>query len=285
MFSSSQAPLISVIVTTKNRITLLPRAIASILNQDWPSIELVVVDDGSDVPVVLPTSDTRARIIRNEVSAGLPEARNIGFRACKGEFFCMLDDDDWYLPGKLSTQARYLMEHPDVDLVFSRVVVRDGAGKERKYLEDGHLHTPEINLMAFNVIHPSSVMFRRGVFDMVQFEPKIRKFEDTLFFNRLCFTVKTAYLPVDVSIWMQDGRPDQLTRVFFDRNFINFKIVCQGLDDILQRYPKARRLYYSRLAFQALRCRLFGEAFEAARKALFASGRNQSNQTDLGFSA
>jgi glycosyltransferase involved in cell wall biosynthesis len=264
----SNTPLISVVITTKNRMTLLPRAIRSVLDQNWPALELIVVDDGSDVPVAAPTTDPRVRVIRNEVSVGIAEARNIGFRAGKGEFLCMLDDDDWYLPGKMEHQARYLLEHPATDLVFSRVIVRDGAGQERRYLPAEHVHTPELNLQAFNVIHPSSVLFRRKVLEQVEFEPRIRKYEDTLFFNRCCFTVQTAYLPIDVAIWMQDGRPDQLTRVFYDRNFLNFRIVCQGLHDILVRYPRARRLYYGRLAFQALRCRRIVDSLKAAATAI-----------------
>jgi hypothetical protein len=150
--------------------------------------------------------------------------------------------------------------------------VRDGSGAERYYLTTDHVHTPEINLIAYNVIHPSSVMFRREVFDKVQFEPRIKKYEDTLFFNRLCFTVSTAFLPADVSVWMQDGRPDQLTRVFYYRNFVAFRLVCEGLRDVLRRYPQARRKYYGRLAFQAMRCGRIFASIKAAGSAfgLFA---------------
>jgi glycosyltransferase involved in cell wall biosynthesis len=260
-------PLASVVVTTKNRIALLPRAIQSVLEQTWRSLELIVVDDGSDVPVALPTADPRARIIRNEVSKGVGEARNIGFRAATGEFFCMLDDDDWYLPGKLECQLNYLLEHPKVDMVFSRVVVRDAAGQDRYYFPIDHVHSPEINLRAFNLIHTSSVLFRRKVFDKVQFDPRIKKYEDTLFYNLVCFAFETAYLPIDVAVWMQDGRPDQLTRVIYDRNFVNFRLVCDGLYDVLRRYPAALRQYYGRLAYQALRCGRIGESIKAAATA------------------
>jgi glycosyltransferase involved in cell wall biosynthesis len=225
---------------------------------------VIVVDDGSDIPVVLPTADPRVRLLRNDVSKGISEARNTGFRAARGHFFSILDDDDWFLPGKLQRQLDYLREHPEIDLVFSRVIVRDGAGEERRYLTSDHVHSPEINLRAFNVIHPASVLFRRRVFETIQFEPNIKKYEDTLFFNRVCFTFQTAYLPIDVAVWMQDGRPDQLTKVFYDRNFQNFRAVCNGLHDILRGNHAAKRQYYGRLAFQALRCGRLGESARAA---------------------
>lgn len=260
-------PLVSVVITTKNRIDLLPRSVRSVLEQTWPALELIVVDDGSEIPAVLPGNDPRARLVRHDVSKGLCEARNLGFRLARGQFFCMLDDDDWYLPDKLENQVHYLMENPGIDLVFSRVRVRDAAGVERYYLSADHVHTPRINLMAYNVIHPSSALFRREVFDKVQFEPRIGKYEDTLFFNRLCYTVSTAFLSADVSVWMQDGRPDQLTRVLYDRNFVAFRLVCEGLRDILRTCPSARRKYYGRLAFQAMRCGRVFAAIQAAGNA------------------
>lgn len=263
-----ELPLISVVITTKNRHNLLPRSIRSVLDQTWRSLELIVVDDGSDVPAVIPTDDPRVRLIRHETSQGLCNSRNDGFRSAKGDFFCMLDDDDWYLPTKLEQQLKYLQEHPEIDLVFSRVIVRDAEGHDRYFLPENHVHSPEINLDAYNVIHPSSVLFRRKVFDAVQFEPRIKKYEDTLFFNRICFTFATAFLSIDVAVWMQDGRPDQLTRVFYDRNYAAFRIVCEQLDDILRQHPAARRRYYGRLAFQAARCGRLGGFLSAATRAL-----------------
>jgi hypothetical protein len=81
---------------------------------------------------------------------------------------------------------------------------------------------------------------------------------------------------------MQDGRPDQLTRVFYDRNYMNFSIVCEGLRDILLRYPEARSQYYSRLAYQALRCGRIVESVKAAAAAFISLGNQQTGHTVLG---
>ena len=259
--------MISVIITTKNRITLLPRAIQSVLGQTWTDVEIIVVDDGSDVPVELPTTDPRVRLIRNEKSQGVGEARNIGFRQATGQYFCILDDDDWYLPEKLERQLDFLRSHPEIDLVFSRVIMRNPMNEESHFLPLDHVHTPEINLYAFNVIHPGSVLFRRSVFDKIQFSPRLKKYEDTLFFNQICFAFQTAFLPLDVSVWMRDDRSDQLSLRVNKANYDNFSIVCEGLDDVLRQHPQIRRLYYKRLAWQALRCGHVGGVLRAAGKA------------------
>ncbi len=254
--------MVSVVITTKNRQQLLPRAIESVLSQTYPDLEVIVVDDGSDRPVTWTGSDPRVRILRNDKSVGLSAARNRGFAEAGGEYFCMLDDDDFYFPDKLEKQVAYLEANPGIDLVFSQVAVQDAEGNRRHYLADNHVHDARINLLAYNVIHPASVLFRRGVFEKIQFEPRIKKYEDTLFFNRVCINFATAYLPMDAAVWMQDGRPDQLTRVFYKRNFDNFKIVCEGLADTINADAELRKKYYGRLGFQAIRC---GYLFEAAR--------------------
>lgn len=257
-------PTVSVVITTKNRHELLPRAIDSVLAQTWKGLEVIVVDDGSDEPAQYHGTDSRVRVIRNEQSKGLSGARNVGFRAARGQFFAMLDDDDWYLPDKLETQLRYLREHPEVDLVFSRVVVQDATGTRRHYLTLNHVHDPDINLRAFNVIHPASCLYRRHIFDAVPFEERVRKYEDTLFFNLVCVRFRTAYLPGDVAIWMQDGRPDQLTKVHFRKNYDSFRVVCEKLSETIGRNRELARLYYGRLGYQALRCMEFGEAARCA---------------------
>lgn len=260
--------MVSVVITTKNRQHLLPRAIESVLTQSDPDVEVIVVDDGSDQPATYNGESEKLTIIRNEQSVGVSAARNIGFRAAKGDYFALLDDDDFYFPDKIKRQREYLESHPDIALVFSRVVVQDAAGNRRCYLAENHVHTTEINLEAFNVIHPASVLFRRFVFDHIQFDHALKKYEDTLFFNQVCLEFQTAYLPMDAAVWMQDGRPDQLTRVFYKRNYDNFRIVCSRLAGYLTTRPRSRRRYYGRLAIQALRCGYLGATAHSLLRAM-----------------
>lgn len=101
-------PLISVYMPTKNRGPLLSRAIDSVLAQDYPNFELVVVDDGStdDTEQVLKQyqqNSQRVRYFRHESSQGAAAARNLAIRESKGKFVTGIDDDDWFLPHRLSS--------------------------------------------------------------------------------------------------------------------------------------------------------------------------------------
>lgn len=95
-------PLVSAIITTKNRSDLLPRAIDSVLNQTFGNIELIVIDDGSTdetQDVIVEYQEKHSIIsIRNEESVGACRARNQGIEKASGEYIAGLDDDDeWHL--------------------------------------------------------------------------------------------------------------------------------------------------------------------------------------------
>ena len=94
-------------------------AIRSVLNQDYPNIELVVVDDGSQdgTPEAAEQFDSRVKVLRQK-NAGPAAARNRGIAAASGDFIAFLDADDVWLPGKVSLQVQYLQDHPAAGVVF-----------------------------------------------------------------------------------------------------------------------------------------------------------------------
>src|SRR4051794_426070 len=107
---SPVAPDVSVVIPTKDRPVLVGRAVASALSQEGPSVEVIVVDDGSApdaasaVQEVCAQAADRVRYVRNDESIGNPASRNRGLDEATGRLFCTLDDDDEFLPGKLPAQ-------------------------------------------------------------------------------------------------------------------------------------------------------------------------------------
>lgn len=99
-------PLVSAIITTKNRAEILPRAIDSVINQTYKNIEIIVIDDGStdQTPTVIAEYQKKQSLtlIRNEESVGACQARNQGIERAKGEFIAGLDDDDEWHPERIS---------------------------------------------------------------------------------------------------------------------------------------------------------------------------------------
>jgi glycosyltransferase involved in cell wall biosynthesis len=114
-------PLISIILPTYNRATLLPRAIDSVLAQSFQDWELIIWDDGSTdntSAVVQAYQDARIRYDSDE-NRGAAYARNRALEHARAELIAFLDSDDEWLPGKLEIQAAVMARHPEVELLFT----------------------------------------------------------------------------------------------------------------------------------------------------------------------
>lgn len=169
-------PVVSVVIPTYNRAAILPRTLRSVLAQTERDIEVLVVDDGSTDgtdELVAGYADPRVRYLPQPRNAGVGAARNRGLREARGEFIAFLDDDDEWLPTKLSRQLACFAHAPDnVGLVYSGVEDHDGAGGVvvRTPTHRGWVYQ---DLLLTNVLHGggSNVMIRRcavaaaGLFD------------------------------------------------------------------------------------------------------------------------
>lgn len=118
---STQAslPLVTVIVPTYNCARFLPEALNSILAQQYPNLEIIVVDDGSSdgSADIAETYGSPVRVIRQE-NQGPAAARNRAAKEAKGEYFAFLDGDDIWLPEKLKVQVEHLLAHPEIGVVY-----------------------------------------------------------------------------------------------------------------------------------------------------------------------
>jgi glycosyltransferase involved in cell wall biosynthesis len=100
-------PLVSVITSSYNGEKTIKRALESILNQTYPNIELIVVDDGSTdntSGVIKSIEDKRIHLIQHKANINVAAGRNTGIRAAKGEYIAFLDDDDEWISNKLMMQ-------------------------------------------------------------------------------------------------------------------------------------------------------------------------------------
>ena len=109
-------PLVTIGLTCFNAEETIARAVASALAQDWPRIEVIIVDDHStDQSVAIAENaiagDSRIRVVRHGRNAGSAGARNTVLAEAKGEFIAFFDDDDESLPGRVSAQLKILREY------------------------------------------------------------------------------------------------------------------------------------------------------------------------------
>jgi hypothetical protein len=120
---------VSVVMPTRDRAELLPRAIASVRAQSHANFELIVVDDASvdETPAVIAAiDDPRVRSLRMAEATGGSGARNAGLRAARGELVAYLDDDNLMAPLWLRAVAWAFEREPCAALLYGALVLDDG---------------------------------------------------------------------------------------------------------------------------------------------------------------
>lgn len=101
---------VSVVIPTYNRsLSILKNAINSVLNQKYPTYEIIIIDDNKDDNLLLSESikefcSANNLIYIRSFGVGAARARNIGIKIAKGDFIAFLDDDDVWIPNKLAAQ-------------------------------------------------------------------------------------------------------------------------------------------------------------------------------------
>lgn len=164
---------VSVIIPTyKNRGGLVS-SIESVLEQDYEGLnEIIVVDDNDpqseyrrDTEKLMYSFSDSPRVlyIKHESNKNGAAARNTGIKASKGDYIAFLDDDDIFLPGKISKQVEYLDTHPEHDLVYC-LAKGNKYGASQRVLEGNC--AKDILLLQSNFFTPS-LMFRREALEQL----------------------------------------------------------------------------------------------------------------------
>ncbi|MBI5240006.1 MAG: glycosyltransferase [Elusimicrobia bacterium] len=204
-------PLLSVIVPAYDMAAFTRLTVESLLAQDYPALEIIVVDDGSkdDTPAVLASFGGRIRSLR-QANGGASRARNHGFSVSRGEFVAFADCDDLWEPRKARRAAQYLREHPQAGMVHSHAYWIDAAGRivgPRSFppRPSGRIFS---SLVLGNQINNSTPVMRRSVFE------RAGGWDESIF------------IPADWDLWLRLAReaevgfiPEVLSRSRLTSNF------------------------------------------------------------------
>jgi glycosyltransferase involved in cell wall biosynthesis len=121
----------SVVTVSFNQRQYLEEALASVLGQDYPAIEYIVVDPGStdgSRELILGFRDRLASIVF-EPDQGAADGLNKGFQRASGDIFGFLNSDDVLLPGAMKAVSRAFEQNPDCDIVMGNGFIVDAGGK------------------------------------------------------------------------------------------------------------------------------------------------------------
>lgn len=183
---------ISVIIPTYNREKTILRALQSVLDQTYSSLEVLVIDDcstDSTADIVKSVSDERVRYIALEKNGGPSNARNVGVQMVSGEWIAFQDSDDCWHKNKLEMQMAYAKEYSEFAMVYCMSM---------NYFQDGralvipHEPLPDImegsmmyTLLQRNVIDTPTMLIKRECFlEAGGFDVTYRALEDWEFVLR-----------------------------------------------------------------------------------------------------
>lgn len=172
-----EPPLVTVVIPAYNREHMLGEAIANVLEQGYPALDLIVVDDGStDGTADVARSHPQARLF-DQPNSGPAQARNRGIINARGDYIAFLDSDDLWPRGMLALLVQALDDDPETDVVMGwpQLARRLGPG-EYEY---------EGNPVEGFPSYITGTVFRREVFSRVGlFDADLRFGEDNDWFER-----------------------------------------------------------------------------------------------------
>ncbi len=220
----SDTPLVSVVTATYNMGRYVREAVDSVLAQDWPALEVIVVDDGStdDTAAALAAyeGEPRVRVIR-QANAGQTAAKNAGLRAARGAYVGFCDADNAWLPGKLARQVPLLEAAPAAAVAYGDIVLMDSDGRPlpappvRRHGGRITRHLLLENFVTFN----TALVRRRVLEELGGFDASLRMAIDYDLWLRISTRWEFLYLPEPLAryrIW--GGQMSHRT----DERFANF---------------------------------------------------------------
>ncbi len=155
MTSHTPIPLVTIVTPSFNQATFLEATIRSVLEQDYPRIEYIIVDGGStDGSVdIIKKYEGRLGWWVSEQDKGQTDAINKGFNRAKGDILAWLNSDDTYNPKAVGEAVKFLMDNPEVAMVYADCNFIDEAGgvigkfksaqTDHRKLRQGYVHIPQ----------------------------------------------------------------------------------------------------------------------------------------------
>jgi glycosyltransferase involved in cell wall biosynthesis len=189
---------VTIVTPSFNQAAFLPATIESVLAQDYPAVEYIVIDGGStdgSVAIIERYANRLAGWL-SESDTGQTEAINKGFAQAHGEILAWINSDDVYRPGAVREAVAFLQAHPDVGMVYGDADYIDGAGRaigrfpaaatDYHRLRRGYVHIPQ-----------QSAFFRARLWQMIgPLDPSFYFAMDYDLWVRIASVALVRYVPL-----------------------------------------------------------------------------------------
>ena len=189
-------PEISVITPSFNQGAFLERTIKSVLDQNYPNLQYMIIDGGStdDSVSIIKTYESKLAYWVSEPDRGQADAINKGLRRATGEWVAWQNSDDIYYPGVFHQLAKTAGLHPDVDLIIGNLMLIDATDHP---LRDLHYVRPTYNSLVAEgmVLANQAAFWRRSLHDRIGYLDEAKNYSlDYEWFLRLMKACKARHV-------------------------------------------------------------------------------------------
>lgn len=243
-------PLVSIIIPTFNRATLIGKALDSVINQTYTHWECLVIDDGStddSMPILEHYHDLDARVKvykRNREPKGAPTCRNIGLHHAQGDYIIFLDSDDYLLPFCLLQRVKHIQQFPEQHfLVFPMGEEKDGTVIKR---EIPHNNDYLVNFLSANL--PWQTMcpiWKKSFLIMLHgFTEGYPRFNDPELMIRALLVEQVTFKVFNDTRFDCVHYPSPKVNIQFKNN--TYKSMCLLIPDIVECLEKSKKMHFKK---------------------------------------
>ena len=258
-----EIPLVTIVTPSYEQARFLEETILSVLNQDYPKIEYIIIDGGSqDGSVdIIRKYENRLAFWVSEPDRGQADAINKGWERATGEYIGWLNSDDLLLPGAISEAVDFLDKNPNVGFVFGDLLIVDS---ERKVID--HQCYKDFNI--YDIIRTAGFisqpgnLFRRSLYENIGPLDVTLHFQlDLDYWIRAGLACKVGYIRKNLACFRQHPASKTGSKVY------------KAGDDIQRIYQKIFSQSYLPERLLKLKNESFSNAFLYAAVTYFYSGR------------
>lgn len=226
---------VSVIMSVFDGEAHLPRAVDSILGQDFGDFEFIIVDDGSTDGTLkilqdYAKRDSRVRLIENAGNEGLAASLNKAIEAARSPLLARQDADDYSRPERLSAQVKFMDEHEEIGVLgcIAELVTDDGRSLGPYTQPENHPGIVWTLATGFNAIaHPSAMMRKNLIQAAGGYDAALRVAQDYDLWCRLVGRTHFANLPeTHMELLIHD---DRLTNTLAGESLNNLHLAAGNL--------------------------------------------------------
>jgi glycosyltransferase involved in cell wall biosynthesis len=236
-------PKVSVLIASFNHAAFVTAAIQSVQAQTFQDFEIVVTDDGSQdktADVIAALNEPRLNLVRFPVNRGASAAMNDTVRRSRGQYLCILNSDDCFLPHKLERQVAFLDAHPEIGAVFAYPTLIDETGTPidpnstfvgRIFEVPNRSQSDWLRhfFFSFNCLFHPTIMIRRGCYEVTGiYDERLAQLPDFDMWIRLVavFPIHIMAEPLTAYRVLPNGRnmcaprPDSVVRTEWEETLV-----------------------------------------------------------------